>query len=383
MKTHRLWFFAVSTLTLAACAPPELDFPDGPAPDSPEAPAHLDGPAAAGWTEAGDLALFDTKTGEVIALAEGAGLSGPRDLVLDRWRSRLLAVEGGVTAQNGVAGEVGEIASYPLLAGESGLALGPRRPEALVAGAARLAASPFGAVVFEDGDTPVWWLLPQEGEPVAAVSSPLPASLKTTYLTDGHLRLTALTHGASGDAVDLRISLVGEDGLSAPIFWPLAASPVSAPPTTRWVESYGGGQLVDAADGDVTVSTFAGSGYPVWMPAGVGPGIERIEQAVSWPDGSRVALLTSGAADLVVFGTTKGGAPECAAALDLPGEAEPAGPSLVRSLLVVGPDRLLAATSSGVYAVTVSADCPPRLAVDPAFEGSGLRGPLAALPQGP
>ncbi len=144
------------------------------------------------------------------------------------------------------------------------------------------------------------------------------------------------------------------------------------------MESAGGGQLVDVdgGSGDVVVSTFAGGGWPPWMAAGVGPGIQRVEQATALPGGERLALLVTGAVDLVVVGAGAGGAPECAAALDLPGEVEPAGLFFARGLVAVGPDRVLVATSSGVSAVTVSDDCPPALAVDPDFDGDALRGPL-------
>lgn len=137
---------------------------------------------------------------------------------------------------------------------------------------------------------------------------------------------------------------------------------------------------MDVSGGDVVVSTFAGSGWPPLVPAGVGPGIERIEQAVSFASGTRLALLTSGAANVVVVTLGAGGAPQCSAALDLPGEPENAGPFFARGLAPVGPDRLIAATSSGVLAVTISGDCPPVLAVDPGFDGGALRGPLEVLP---
>lgn len=333
----------------------------------------------AGWNGEGDPVLFDTATGSVLAVAAGAGLDGGRDLVVDVWLSRLLVREGGAE------GAPGEIASYPVVEGSSGLSLGPRKHEARVDGPARLVASPFGAVVLggdlgEDlGGEPAWWLLSSSGAPSLAAYSPLPASVTTRLLPDGRLRVTALTHGASGDAADMRVALVDAGGVSAPVTVPLPVSPVSAPLSARWAEVAGGGQIIEAAGGDVLVSTFAGGGWPPWMAAGVGPGIERVEQAVSFAGGERLALLVSGAADVVILGVGAGGAPECAAALDLPGAPEPAGPSLARGLVVVGPERVLAATQGGVFLVAISGDCPPSLAVDPGFDGSGLRGPIDVL----
>lgn len=329
----------------------------------------------AGWNGEGDPVLFDTATGSVLAVAPGAGLDGGRDLVVDVWLSRLLVREGGTK------GAPGEIASYPVVEGRSGYSLGPRKHEAWVGGPSRLVASPFGAVVLggDLGGEPAWWLLSSSGAPSLAAYSPLPASVTTSLLADGRLRVTALTHGASGDAADMRIALVDAGGVSAPVTVPLPGSPVSVPLSARWAEVAGGGQIIEAAGGDVVVSTFAGSGWPPRMGAGVGPGIERVEQAVSFADGERLALLVSGVADVVILGVGAGGAPECAAALDLPGAPEPAGPSLARGLVVVGPERVLAATQGGVFLVAISAACPPSLAVDPGFDGSGLRGPIDVL----
>lgn len=331
--------------------------------------------AVAGWNGEGDPVLFDTATGSVLAVAPGAGLDGGRDLVVDVWLSRLLVREGGTGSAPG------EIASYPVVEVGSGLSLGPRKHEAWLDGPARLVASPFGAVVLggDLGGEPAWWLLSSPGAPSLAAYSPLPASLATLLLPDGRLRVTALTHGASGDAADMRVALVDAGGVSAPVTVPLPVAPVSAPLSARWAEVAGGGQIIEAAGGDVVVSTFAGGGWPPWMAAGVGPGIQRVEQAVSFAGGERLALLVSGAADVVILGVGAGGAPECAAALDLPGAPEPAGPSLARGLVVVGPERVLAATQGGVFLVAISGDCPPSLAVDPGFDGSGLRGPIDVL----
>lgn len=383
-----------------------------------------DGRRVAGWTAGGKLCVFGSATGVVLAEGEGAGRGGERapgvrDVAVDPWLSRIVTFERGA---GGVPGEPGEVASHALGGAGSRLSLGERRHEAWVEGGARLAASPFGVIVFEegvgggdvesagvgsgddggvgagsegveggdveggdvgseDGNGPVprWRLLPADGAGSVGVPGPPPASLGTALLPDGRLRISALAYGPPGGAADMFVALVAPGGLGEPVAVPLPVSPVSSS-SARWVESAGGGQIVDVSGGDVVVSTFAGSGWPPLVPAGVGPGIERIEQAVSFASGTRLALLTSGAANVVVVTLGAGGAPQCSAALDLPGEPEKAGPFFTRGLAPVGPDRLMVATSSGVLAVTISGDCPPVLAVDPGFDGGALRGPLEVLP---
>lgn len=411
MRTHSPIFVAVLTLSLAACLArpdPESNPAAAPSPETPASPRtpHLDQPShfsalpdapdsapevvhgapdtptgipddpqpaavplAAGWTDAGDPVLFDSATGALIAGAPGGDLGGERDLVVDPWLARLLVFESDAEDP------WGEIASYPLVAAGSGLLLGPRQHQVWVDGVARLAASPFGAVVFEDGYGPRWRLLRSDGQPSASVFGPRPASLQTTLLADGGFGLTALTYGPDGDSPDLRVATLLPDGVATPVMVPLPVLPLSRPLSARWVESAAGGQVVDVASGDVLVSASAGEA-PVLMPLGVGPGIERVEQAATFPGGGRLALLTSGAANLVVATVGAGGAPGCAAALALPGEPGKAGLFFARGLLVVGPERVLVATSSGVFAIAVSDECPPLLALDLAFDGEALRGPL-------
>lgn len=385
------------SLALPSCAPPDDPEPDaggGPLAEAPdprgprrgpdfapplglapgESAASSKIPVAAGWTDGGDVVLFDTGTGHVLATAPGPGLGGERDVAVDPWYHRLIVFESDA------ADPWGEIVTYPLDDGDDGASLGARQHRVWIDGTARVTGSPFGVVVFEDGYGPRWRLVREDGTPTASVYGPRPASLATALLPDGGFRISALTYGPSGEAADLRVALVGPEGVEAPVTVPLVVTPPSTPPSARWVASAGGGHLVDVAAGDVVISTFAGGGWPPLMPVGVGPGIARVEQAAAFPGGERLALATTGTVDLVIAGIGPGGAPECAAALDLPGDVEEAALFFARGLAVVGPDRVLAATSEGVFAVTVSSGCPPALAVDPGFDGSALRGPIDGVP---
>ena len=418
MRTKKPLLVVVAPLAFAACALPvdgeteggRSPRPGGSAPSSPSASlpprapdrrpgpglgpptATLDEPAAlppiaAGWSDMGEVVLFDALDGEVLSAAPGADLGGERDLVVDPWLSRLIVFEADSEDP------WGEVALYPLVPsvgdgasgaggadGADGVALGPREHEVWVDGTARLAASPSGAVLFEESYGARWRLVRADGVPSASVAAPRPASIATDLLPDGRLRVTALTYGFSGDDADMRVAVVGPEGIDTPVAVPLSTPPVSMPLGARWVQSADGGHLVDVASGDVVLSTVAGGGWPALAPVGVGPGIVGVEQAAVFPGGERLALLTSGAVDLVVVGLGSGGAPECAAGLDLPGEVEAAGLFFARGLAIVGADRLLVATTGGVAAVTVSDDCPPLLEVDAGFDGSALRGPLGMWP---
>ncbi|MEZ4294938.1 MAG: hypothetical protein R3B70_08165 [Polyangiaceae bacterium] len=130
------------------------------------------------------------------------------------------------------------------------------------------------------------------------------------------------------------------------------------------------------AAGEVWMSTVAGGGWPAWMPVGVGDAGGSVVQAISLGGGERVAFLMSGAARVIVARVGSGGAPECAAALELPGEVRDEGALFTRGLVAVGRRRILVATSVGVVAVRVSEACPPVLQIEPTFHGEVLRGPI-------
>ncbi len=404
MRTTLGFISGLSVLCLIGCLPPrEGGFDPGgggafDAPSPPSSPSSSPGPrgrgalasplfggggdggsegqapVAAGWTAEGDVALFDGTTGGILASSSGGGLGGERDLAFDPWFSRLLVFEGDAE------GTWGEVASYPVLPGEAGPSLGERDHEVWIDGVARVAASPFGALVFEDGYGPRWRLVRADGQPSSSVFGPRPVSLATGPLSDGGFRAEALTYGIEDDAADIRVAQVGPTGIDVPVTVPLLVPPMSSPPTARWVESAGGGQLVDVESGEVWITTFAGSGWPSWMPVGLEPGVTGVEQVAPFPGGDRLALLTTGAFDLVVASIGPGGAPQCAAGLDLPGEAEKAPLFFARGLVPVSATRVLVATSTGVLAVTLSGDCPPALAIDPDFESDALKGPLDRLP---
>jgi hypothetical protein len=339
----------------------------------------LDGPAfVAARTAEGGVALVDIGSGAALASAAGGDLGGESDLVCDPWLSRVLAFEADAD------GEWGEIASYPIEQGAGDgeppvKALGPRDHEVWVDGLARVAASPYGALVFEDGVAgPRWKLVSAQGLTPSAWG-PRPAALETGLDAAGDFRIFALTYGPSGDALDIRTATVDPgDGIQPELTTPLSLLPPERLPSVRWAVASAGPYLLSAQGGDVVVSVPVAGATSPWTAVPVGSFIERVEHAVALQDGPTLAALTSGEADVVLVRLDAAGSPACAAALDLPGEALKSTLFFSRGLAVAGPDRVLAATSSGVFAIDVSDACPLAVNADPTFAGDALRGPLDA-----
>ena len=340
----------------------------------PTAPWFAADPAFfAAATESGGWALADASSGALLDATPPSDLTGERDAAWDPWQSRLLVFE---SAEDGTWGE---IAGYPFSAGEDESAFGERSHLVWIDGRARIAASPHGAVVFEESAGPRWRLVRADGQPSASVFGPRPMSLVPELRDDGSFRVTALTYGLDDATPDLRVAEVDPSGITPPVTVPVGVGPLSEDSAPRWFVANETGHLVTASDGDLQLTTPAGSGYPAWMPVGLGPGVPRVTSAVPFPSGDRVAFTTTGPFDVAVVTVGPEGAPACAASLDLPGEMGNAPLFFERPLLALSETRLLAATSEGVFAITVSADCPPSLAIDLDFEGDSLRAPLVPI----
>lgn len=145
----------------------------------------------------------------------------------------------------------------------------------------------------------------------------------------------------------------------------------------RWTPSEEGDYLARAEAGDLEVFRLDEDGLPL-SAAAVAVGIDRVE-AVSDMTDRTLAALVSGGADLAIVRLAPGGELACAATLDLPGEVKQASSFFSRDLLVLSPDRVLVATSAGVFAVVVPDGCPMFPVPDLGFGGDALRGPMAAV----
>src|SRR5262245_25304339 len=80
---------------------------------------------AAGYTEDGHLAVFRVATGAVAAQAGGPAAAAERDLAVDPWRSRILALDGG------------DVVSHSFSRSGAAVTLGERTLEGSASGAAR------------------------------------------------------------------------------------------------------------------------------------------------------------------------------------------------------------------------------------------------------
>ncbi len=360
------------------------DAPRGAGPGGGTLPPILPLPGAPGLfaarTAAGGVALVDVESGTVVAEAAGGDLGGESDVACDPWLSRVLLFEADAD------GEWGAIASHAIEVDPgdgdepSPVTLGPRDHEVWVDGIARVAASPSGALVFEDGAAgPRWKLVSDEG-PTPSVHGPRPAALGATFGPDGLFRVTALTYGLENDALDLRTATVDMEGIHDESVAPLNLLPPGDWPSVRWAWTSAGPHLLSAWGGEVLVAAPWAGGLLPWAAVPVGPFVERIEHALALPGGHTLVALASGEVDVVVVSLGQDGAPLCAATLDLPGEARSSVLFFSRGLVAAGPGRVLAATTSGVFAVTVSAACPVDVAVDASFPGDALRGPIDVCP---
>jgi hypothetical protein len=101
---------------------------------------------------------------------------------------------------------------------------------------------------------------------------------------------------------------------------------------------------------------------------------------VSFEDGKVVAVLLSGSTAVLAVEIDAQLHAASMAKLPLPGQPSPSARFLSHDLVAQGAGRLAAATSAGVFSVEVWRDLAGvHLWMAQGFDGSALRGPLAAL----
>jgi len=324
------------------------------------------------WTEAGDVAIVNAGTGEVLSVAPGGGLGGDVDIAWDPWKSRLITFEGDPDAQ------WGEVASYPVEVVPGGVEIGSRKHEVWIDGIARLVASPFGPVILEESYGPRWRLVSPEG-PTPSVAAPLPRSIATGPTPQGGFAIRALTYGFSDDAPEIWSAEVTPEGVETVGTPELTSVEEAVSPwaPVRWTPSEDGGYLARADSWNLGISSLDDEGVTTSTSAIVAS-VDRVEGL--WDmGGPTLVALVRGSADVVIARFAPGGGVDCAATLDLPGDAKEAFSFFSRDVLVLSPDRLLVGTSAGVFAVSVPEGCPCVPVVEPGFQGDALRGPIAAL----
>jgi hypothetical protein len=350
----RAWLLFIGLLFVVGCEPSE-----GSGPEAPEKEDELMRLRwAVAFTDEGDLAVFDAASGAVVSTAAGSGRSGRRDIAVDAAR-RVWVLEQ--------EDEGGEIRVCPLAGNPP--ALGACAHWVWVDGVAAMWPMQEGMVVFEDGYGPRWKVLRDDGAPAKGVWSPRPASV----WTDG-TNLHALTYGQDGAVLERRSATIG--ATAAPSGTALWGLPATEPPSTRFTPLGDGGVLVDALDGDVALRWVEDDAVGAAMLLGVGPGIARVEAAAAL-EGAVIALTT----DRAVIAAMENGKSVGAASVSLPGGVRRENLFFSRDLLVTGPARALVATDAGVVAIEVQRTASGVTAFhDAQFQGAGLRGPLAAVP---
>lgn len=338
------------------CAAPE------PEPGAAEA-AFKGVPDFVAGSAEGGLALASGASGAVRARVPVEGTI--EDIAWDPWKSRALVVVGQEDDEGG------EIAAYAVRTG-GGARLGTKAHLAWLDGRARLLASPFGVIVFEESYGERWKLL--GSAPTPSAIAPPPSS---AWLT---VRASGATVHAFGEG-QRREAEVTSAGISTPIVQPLAdvagARLVPAP-------ALGGEALVAVEGGALTVRVVRDGEVLPASSAPLGAMPASLEGVVALERGAIVVALLSGKNAIVALALDDGGDVESVAELSLPGDVAENGRLLSRDLAVLGTGRVLAATSAGVLAVNVTRSATGiQIGVVPGFEGMSLRRPIAVISSSP
>lgn len=342
------------------------------------------------WTDTGQLALWDSATGEAIdqtALPSQARPPGARDVAWDRFRQRAVLFESDEEEQ---AGELGTVAVTGLGGPEPGLGIYQHR--AWVDGRARLWPVQGGIVVFEEGYGERWKLLRDDAVPTASIAAPRPASAWSELEPDGS-RVEALSYGPSGSPPAFQLvrawaTREGLDGLcteplgvvpqTVPLSARLAPLPTGSSPAAAWR-----GMLVDLRAGVPVLRLVGLGGASEAVQLTAGPLAERIEQVVALPgvhqgDRRGLAALLSRPSRLLVSSFDPALDDVRTAVVALVGQTRIHDRFFARDLLAIGSHRLLVATSAGAWAADITfGESRLHATLDVSFDGRQIRGPLA------
>ena len=327
------------------------------------------------WTPTGDLAVVEGATGAVRQQLVTLELAGAHDLAYDEARQRAWI------AESDDEGALGEIASYPVVAGTGGPTLGARAHEAsLLSGEARLLSTPLGVVSFEDGGGGRWRLL-GGGHASAPVPAAPPSSAWLTLGAGGPM-VRGLAYGAVSGELDALAAAAQPGALAAATSAPLDVEAGTLPPCARVVAAplRGGALMLDVSGSFLSVRAVKGAhtGAPALAPLGAS-GL-RIEDAVGLRGGKLVAVLLSGTTEVVALEIDAQLHVASMARLQLPGHPAPSTLAMSHALAEQGYGRLVAATSAGVFSIQIQKDATGlHLGLAWGFEGGGLRGPVASL----
>jgi hypothetical protein len=326
------------------------------------------------WTKGGDLALVDGRTGEVRQSVPTLELAGGRDVAYEP------AARRAWIAESVAEGALGEVASYPVIAGAGRAKLGPRAHHAWLAGEARLLPSPLGVVAFEEEGGGRWRLL-SGGAAGAPVSAPQPMSAWTTA-SAGVTTVHALAYGEASGELDAVTAAAHPGALALAGGEALGVDAGTLPACARVVPTplRGGALLIDVSGSFLSVRPASGASVGAAAIVPLGASGLRVEDAVSLRGGALVAVLLSGTTEVVALDIDAELQVVSMATLPLPGHVAPSTRFVAHDLAEQGYGRIVAATSAGLFSIQIRSDpIGVRLELATGFEGGALRGPIAPV----
>jgi hypothetical protein len=142
----------------------------------------------------------------------------------------------------------------------------------------------------------------------------------------------------------------------------------------------GDAALFDVVGSDLAVRLVKGPSAAPRALVPLGEAGLRVEHVLGFDGGEVALLLLSGDSRVMAVEIASDGAVTSAATLALPGVVREEKRFFSHDLEALGPHRALAATSVGVFSIRMTrSGAGVSLALDPAFAGAELRGPIAAL----
>jgi hypothetical protein len=327
------------------------------------------------WTSEGDLAIVDGRTGAIKQLASTSRASGQPDLIYDPWAAEAVVFERDDEA------ETGEISSYPVALEPASAHLGGRSHKAWIDGEARLLAAPGGYVIFEASYGERWKVLFAAQGTTSSAVAPCPASAWVTPQSGPGFTVHAMSYDVNGTLSRHAMS-VGADALTDPVTTAIGVVAADDPPTARMIPApaLGDALLFDVVGSDLAVRLVAGASAAPAALVPLGSAGLRVEHALGFDGGEVALLLLSGDSRVMAVEMSPQGAVKSSATLALPGVVREERRFFSHDLAALGSHAALAATSLGVFSIQMTrGGAGVGLALDPAFAGAALRGPIAAI----
>ncbi len=350
----------------ASAPSPSAPMPSPRPPASPIASApRISGPVSSATSPSRWLAATDGGASIALVASDGSLVAKARlppgeiarDLVADPLHDRALVF--ALDEDDGY----GELVVIPV----GPTSLGAVTHLAWIDGDAHFATDGAVLLAFERSYGDAWKRLDPEGATLPRWPAPPPLAVVPTAPGLGVLFVD--------DGGELSLSHVVSGGA-----WPPPAEPIGVsltmPASARLVASGSADAwLFEGSGGELSVRRAVAGSVP--HPLAVDFVEAELEAALSFDQGSRIALLASGRAVLIALTLDPSGQSSDLDEIAL-GEAPASGGDWAsEALAVIGPTTLAVATSSGVLAFDAGGG---GLARDLAFDGSSFSAPIASWP---